>query len=89
MPSHDDSCGSVCQASLTIRFLRWQAGLRQPTTSQLVCGRDEQSQQRYRDDLGAAGCDVLTAAVEYVAGIDVDELIGSLHFGDGQRPVRC
>jgi hypothetical protein len=43
------------------------------TTLTDACGTDEQSQQRYRDDLRAAGFDVLHTAVDYVADLDIDQ----------------
>jgi hypothetical protein len=41
-----------------------------------ACGTDEQSQRRYREDLAAAGFDVFTTAVDYVASLDIDQLAG-------------
>jgi SAM-dependent methyltransferase len=43
-----------------------------------ACGTDEQSQQRYRRDLAAAGYEVLSAAVDYVAELDLDQLVGGV-----------
>ena len=34
-----------------------------------ACGTDEDSQQRYREDLDAAGFEVLGTAVDYIAGL--------------------
>jgi trans-aconitate methyltransferase len=55
------------------------------TTLADACGTDEQSQQRYRDDLRAAGYDVLPTAVDYVADLDIDQLVGSLYSAMGSR----
>jgi ubiquinone/menaquinone biosynthesis C-methylase UbiE len=49
------------------------------------CGTDEQSLRRYRDDLAAAGFDVFTTAVDYVASLDTDQLIGSVYSAMGGR----
>jgi SAM-dependent methyltransferase len=55
------------------------------TTLTQECGTDEQSQQRYRDDLAAAGFDVFTTAVDYVASLDLDELVGGVYSAMGSR----
>jgi SAM-dependent methyltransferase len=55
------------------------------TTLTHACGTDEQSQQRYRDDLAAAGFDVFTTAVDYVASLDLDELVGGVYSAMGNR----
>jgi ubiquinone/menaquinone biosynthesis C-methylase UbiE len=64
------------------------------TTLTSACGTDEQSQRRYRDDLATAGFDVCTTAVDYVASLDTDQLIGGVYSAMGgrmpdasQRPV--
>jgi SAM-dependent methyltransferase len=44
-----------------------------------ACGTDERSQQRYRDDLASAGFDVLATAVDYVAELDLDQLVGGIY----------
>ena len=44
-----------------------------------ACGTDEQSQRRYADDLASAGFDVLTTTVEYVAELDLDQLVGGIY----------
>jgi ubiquinone/menaquinone biosynthesis C-methylase UbiE len=49
------------------------------TTMTSACGTDEDSQQRYRDDLAAAGFEVLSAAVDYVADLDLDQLVGGIY----------
>jgi SAM-dependent methyltransferase len=43
-----------------------------------ACGTDEQSQRRYADDLAAAGYDVLSAAFDYHAELDLDQLVGGI-----------
>jgi ubiquinone/menaquinone biosynthesis C-methylase UbiE len=50
-----------------------------------ACGTDEQSQRRYQNDLAAAGFDVSTAAVDYVASLDMDQLIGGVYSAMGSR----
>jgi SAM-dependent methyltransferase len=55
------------------------------TTLTSACGTDEQSQRRYRDDLAAAGFEVFTTAVDYVASLGIDELLGSLYSAMGSR----
>jgi SAM-dependent methyltransferase len=55
------------------------------TTLTHACGTDEQSQRRYRDDLTAAGFDVVTTAVDYVASLDTDQLIGGVYSAMGSR----
>jgi trans-aconitate methyltransferase len=58
------------------------------TTLTFSCGTDEQSQRRYRDDLTAAGFEVSTTAVDYVASLDTDQLIGGVYSAMGsQMPV--
>jgi trans-aconitate methyltransferase len=64
------------------------------TTLTSSCGTDVQSQRRYRDDLTAAGFDVSVTAVDYVASLDTDQLIGGIYSAMGsqipvasQRPV--
>jgi SAM-dependent methyltransferase len=44
-----------------------------------ACGTDEQSQRRYQDDLASAGFEVLAAAVDYVAELDLDQLVGGVY----------
>jgi ubiquinone/menaquinone biosynthesis C-methylase UbiE len=55
------------------------------TTLSYACGTDEQSQRRYRDDLEAAGFDVFATAVDYVASLDADQLIGGVYSAMGGR----
>jgi SAM-dependent methyltransferase len=55
------------------------------TTLTYACGTDEQTQGRYRDDLTAAGLEVSTTAVDYVASLDTDQLIGSVYSAMGSR----
>jgi hypothetical protein len=50
-----------------------------------ACGTDEQSQQRYREDLAVAGFDVLTTAVDYEASLDIDQLVGGVYSAIGSR----
>jgi SAM-dependent methyltransferase len=44
-----------------------------------ACGTDEQSQRRYQEDLASAGFEVFATAVDYVAGLDLDQLVGSVY----------
>jgi hypothetical protein len=44
-----------------------------------ACGTDEQSQRRYQEDLALAGFDVLAAAVDYVADLDLHQLVGGIY----------
>jgi ubiquinone/menaquinone biosynthesis C-methylase UbiE len=44
-----------------------------------ACGTDEDSQRRYREDLAAAGFDVVGTAVDYVADLDLDQLVGGVY----------
>jgi SAM-dependent methyltransferase len=55
------------------------------TTLTSACGTDEQTQRRYEGDLAAAGYDVCTAAVDYVASLDTEQLIGSIYSAMGSR----
>jgi len=41
-----------------------------------ACGTDEQSQRRYQEGLATAGFEVLSTAVDYVADLDLDQLVG-------------
>ncbi len=43
------------------------------------CGTDEQSQQRYREALALAGFEVSSAAVDYVAELSFDQLVGGVY----------
>jgi hypothetical protein len=43
------------------------------------CGTDEKSQQRYREALKAAGFDVFSTAVDYVAELDLDQIVGGVY----------
>jgi SAM-dependent methyltransferase len=43
------------------------------------CGTDEQSQQRYRKALAAAGFEVSSAAVDYVAELTLDQVVGGVY----------
>lgn len=49
------------------------------------CGTDEQSQRRWQEDLAAAGFDVFTTAVDYVASLDIDQLVGGVYSTMGSR----
>jgi SAM-dependent methyltransferase len=55
------------------------------TTLTYACGTDEDSQRRYSEDLASAGFDVFTAAVDYVATLDLDQLVGGLYSAMGSR----
>lgn len=55
------------------------------TTLSYACGTDEQSQRRYSDDLAAAGFQVSTTAFDYVASLDMDQLVGSVYSAMGTR----
>jgi SAM-dependent methyltransferase len=44
-----------------------------------ACGTDEQCQRRYIDDLASAGFEVLATAVDYVAELDLDQLVGAIY----------
>lgn len=64
------------------------------TTLTNACGTDEQSQRRYSEDLTAAGFEVRTTAVDHVASLDIDQLVGGVYSAmggripaDSQRPV--
>lgn len=43
------------------------------------CGTDEQSQQRYRKALAVAGFEVSSAAVDYVAELSFDQVVGGVY----------
>jgi trans-aconitate methyltransferase len=43
------------------------------------CGTDEQSQQRYREALKAAGFDVTSTSVDYVAELNLDQIVGGVY----------
>jgi SAM-dependent methyltransferase len=53
---------------------RW---LGRPLTQ--TCGTDEESQQRYRESLAAAGFAVTTTVVEYADDLDLDRLVGGVY----------
>jgi SAM-dependent methyltransferase len=55
------------------------------TTLAYACGTDELSQRRYSEDLASAGFDVFTTAVEYVATLDLDQLVGGVYSAMGSR----
>jgi SAM-dependent methyltransferase len=55
------------------------------TTLTRACGTDEHSQRRYSEDLAAAGFDVATTAVDYVATLDLDQLVGGVYSAMGSR----
>jgi SAM-dependent methyltransferase len=44
-----------------------------------ACGTDEQSQRRYRDDLAAAGFEVVARSFDYDAELDLDQLVGGVY----------
>lgn len=43
------------------------------------CGTDEQSQRRYHEDLTRAGFEVFSTAVDYVADLDLDQIVGGVY----------
>jgi trans-aconitate methyltransferase len=43
-----------------------------------ACGTDEQSQREYQRALAAAGFEVVTASVDYVANLDLDQVVGGV-----------
>ncbi len=55
-------------------FLERWLGVR-PTGA---CGTDEQSQREYQRALAAAGFEVVTASVDYVADLDLDQVAGGV-----------
>jgi trans-aconitate methyltransferase len=55
------------------------------TTLTSACGTGEQSQQRYCEDLAAAGFEVSATAVDYLASLDMDHLVGSVYSAMGGR----
>ena len=63
----------------------WSRGLRAflerwlDTTTTSPCGTDEQSQQRYREALAGAGYEVSSAAVDYVADLSLDQVVGGIY----------
>ena len=73
------------------RFLEQWLG----TEVKSMCGTDEQSQQRYREALAAAGYELLSADVEYDVELTLGELAGGIYSALGadrlpppdQRPV--
>jgi trans-aconitate methyltransferase len=44
-----------------------------------ACGTDEQSQRRYQDALAMAGFDVSSTAVDYVAELNLGQLVGGVY----------
>lgn len=44
-----------------------------------ACGTDEESQRRYQEDLDRAGFEVLSTTVDYVADLDLDQLVGGVY----------
>ena len=63
----------------------WSAGLRGflerwlGTKLTFTCGTDEQSQRRYEEALAHAGFKVSRAAVDYVAELSLDQLVGGVY----------
>jgi hypothetical protein len=43
-----------------------------------ACGTDEESQQRYADAMVRTGFDVLSAGVDYVAELSLDQIVGGV-----------
>jgi len=61
--------------SRTLRgFLERRLGVK----ATYACGTDEDSQREYQRALAAAGFEVVSAAVEYVAELDMDRVVGSV-----------
>jgi SAM-dependent methyltransferase len=63
----------------------WSRGLRAflerwlGSTLTFPCGTDEQSQQRYSEALARAGFEVSSAAVDYVAELSLDQVVGGVY----------
>ena len=63
----------------------WSRGLREflagwlGSTPTCSCGTDEQSQHRYQAALARAGFEVSAAAVDYVAELSFDQLVGGVY----------
>jgi len=63
----------------------WSRGLREFLERWLggkttfACGTDELTQQRYRDALASAGFGVTAAAVDYVAELTLDQILGGVY----------
>lgn len=66
------------------RALRGFLGRWLETKLTFACGTDEDSQRRYREDLAAAGFQVLSTAVDYVADLDLDQLVGGVYSALGE-----
>lgn len=74
----------------------WSRGLREflarwlGTKPTSWCGTDAQSQQRYREALTLAGFDVFSAAIDYVAELSLDQVVGGVYsaFGPADRLPR-
>jgi hypothetical protein len=49
------------------------------TKATFTCGTDEDSQQRYLEDLAATGFEVFSTAVDYAADLDLDQLVGGVY----------
>ena len=58
-------------------------------TPTYACGTDEQSQREYQQALAAAGYQVTTTAVDYVAELDLDQVVGGVlsAMGAGRLPA--
>lgn len=62
----------------------WSRGLREflerwlDTRLTAACGTDAESQQRYAEALAAAGYEVSRAAVDYVAELSLDQVVGGV-----------
>jgi hypothetical protein len=76
---------------LWLQDMDWSRALRAYLQSWLgtkladPCGTDEQSQQRYAGELAAAGFDVVTAAVDHVVSLDIEQLVGGVCSALGSR----
>jgi SAM-dependent methyltransferase len=55
-----------------------------------ACGTDDQSQRRYHHDLAAAGFEVIATSFDYVAELDLEQLVGGVYsaLGVTRLPVR-
>ena len=55
-----------------------------------ACGTDEQSQQRYGNDLAAAGFEVIARSFDYDAELDLNKLVGGVYsaLGVNRLPAR-
>lgn len=72
-------------APLWLQDSAWSAGLRGflerwlDSKLTFTCGTDEESQRRYEEALAHAGFEVSRAAVDYVAELSLDQLVGGVY----------